>query len=251
MIVALDRIEEGPEFYAEDRRLLAAAAVSAATAVSTIASATEERLRHSLRTAERERAHWARELHDGILQGLGSRRLLLSSALKKGGPELQSAVRETLEAIARDIDELRALITELRPATLDQLGLHAALEDLVDRIAAANHIELKIDLDVSADGLDADLETAIYRLAQEALTNVVKHSQADAATLQVTSSEEQVDLLISDDGIGFDPEEQHDGFGVVGMRERVELAGGQLEIESKPGAGTRVRASIPLLLSAS
>lgn len=249
-IVALDRLEEGPDFYAEDRRLLTAAAVSAATAVSTIELATEERLRQSLKIAERERAHWARELHDGVLQGLGSRRLLLSSALKKGGSELESAVRASLEAIARDIDELRTLITELRPATLDQLGLTAALEDLAGRISAANDIDLTVDLAVGTDALDPELETVVYRLAQEALTNVVKHSQARKATLRVSASPEEVDLLVSDDGVGFEPEDQYEGFGVAGMRERVELAGGELEIESKPGSGSRVTASIPLTVSA-
>src|SRR5258708_6636930 len=89
-IVALDRLEEGPDFYAEDERLLTAAAASAATAVATVQSVTEERLRQSMRTTERERARWARELHDSVLQGLGSRRVLLSSALERGagpGPE--------------------------------------------------------------------------------------------------------------------------------------------------------------------
>lgn len=250
-IIALDRIEEGPEFYAEDQRLLTAAAVSAATAVSTIESATEERLQANLRTAERERSRWARELHDGLLQNLVSQQLQLSSALKKGGgPALMSAVRSVLEEIVRDIEEVRTLITELRPATLDQIGLTAALEDLVERISAGGEIELRAELDLSSEALDPELETAVYRLAQEALTNVVKHSQAASGRLQVNCSEERVDLIVSDDGIGFEPDARHEGFGVVGMRERVELAGGQLEIESERGAGSRVTASFPLKVSA-
>jgi signal transduction histidine kinase len=249
-LVAFDRIEEGPEFFAEDRRLLGAAAASAATAVSTIESVTEERLRHSLITAERERGHWARELHDGVLQSLGARRLLLASALKKGGVGLGQAVRTTLEAIDGDIEELRALITELRPATLDQLGLTAALEDLGHRIGGGNDVQVEVELQGALDHLGPEVETVVYRLAQEALTNVAKHSRATHAELDVSAGPERVELTVADDGIGFDPEDEHEGFGVAGMRERVELAGGELEIESEQGAGSRVTASIPLVVSA-
>jgi signal transduction histidine kinase len=249
-IVALDRIEEGPEFYAEDRRLLTAAAASAATAVSTIEMVTEERLRHSLVTAERERAHWARELHDGVLQSLGARRLLLASALKKGGGELQQVVRSTLEAIDSDIEELRTLIAELRPATLDQLGLRAALEDLGHRIEGGADVEVAVRLGEGLDRLGAELETVVYRLAQEALTNVAKHSSAAHARLEVGFTSEQVTLSVSDDGVGFDPEAEHEGFGLAGMRERVDLAGGELAIESAAGSGSRLTTSIPLALNA-
>jgi signal transduction histidine kinase len=245
-IVAFDRLEEGPDFYAEDERLLVAASASAATAVATVQSVNEERLRHSMRTAERERASWARELHDSILQGLGSRRLLLSSALKRGdGPQLAEAVAEAVEQIGRDIEELRALISELRPATLDQLGLRAALEDLAEHVVGGAGIELSIDLSFEAEDLGSELEIAVYRLVQEALTNVVKHSGAGSVTLQLAQCEGRLDVLVSDDGRGFDPDAERGGFGLVGMRERVELAGGQLQIESKPGSGTRMTASIP------
>lgn len=246
-IVALDRLEEGPDFYPEDERLLTGAAASAATALATVQSVTEERLRQSMKTAERERAHWARELHDSILQGLASRRVLLSAALKSGdAPRLESAVEESLAEMARDIEELRALITELRPATLDQLGLVAALQDLAERVAASTGIDLVTDLEVDAERIDPELETAVYRLAQEALTNVAKHSGAGNAMLHVRRGGDRIDLLVSDDGAGFDPAAASDSFGLAGMRERVELAGGELLIESKPGVGTRVMASVPL-----
>ncbi len=245
-IIALDRIEEGPDFYAEDERLLIAAAASAASAVATVISATEERLRLSLTAAERERARWARELHDSILQGLASRRVLLSSELKRGaGPGLEAAVAEALEDMGRDIDELRSLITELRPATLDQLGLLAALEDLVERFGHGAEIEVAADLSIGSERLDPELETAVYRLVQESLTNVAKHAGASGVTLRVSSGEGRLDVLISDDGRGFDPMAKRGGFGLAGMRERVELAGGEFQVESKPGAGTRVMASVP------
>jgi signal transduction histidine kinase len=246
-IVALDRLEEGPAFYAEDERLLTAAAASAATAVATVQSVTEGRLRQSLRTTERERARWARELHDSVLQGLGSRRVALSSALKRGdAPALEAAVAQALEEMGHDIDELRGLITELRPATLDQLGLRAALEDLAERFEHSAGIEVSADLSLGAERLDPELETAVYRLVQESLNNVAKHAEAAGVTLQVTAGDVRVDVLVSDDGQGFDQTAERSGFGLAGMRERVELTGGELQIESKPGVGTRVMASVPL-----
>lgn len=246
-IVALDRLEEGPEFYPEDERLLYAAAASAATAVATVQSVTEERLRQSLKATERERAHWARELHDTILQGLGSRRVSLSSALKSGDPErLARTVEEALAEMARDVDELRALISELRPATLDQLGLAAALEDLAERFGHGGAVELDVALEVESGRLDEELETVVYRLVQEALNNIAKHSGAGRAQLQVRGGEDRIAVTVADDGVGFDPTADTPGFGIAGMRERVELAGGELRIESTEGRGTRVLASVPL-----
>ena len=246
-IVALDRAEEGPEFYPEDERLLNAAAASAATALATVLSVTEERLRQSLMATERERARWARELHDSILQGLGSRRVALSSALKSGDvARLTDAVEEAIGDISRDVEELRALISELRPATLDQLGLTAALEDLVERFEHATEVDFDADLEVEAERVDSELETVVYRLVQEALNNVVKHSGAGRARLQVRSDEARLAVLVSDDGKGFDPTDDTSGFGLAGMRERIELVGGELQIESREGAGTRILASVPL-----
>ncbi|HET6570241.1 MAG TPA: GAF domain-containing protein [Solirubrobacterales bacterium] len=246
-ILALDRLEEGPDFYPEDKRLLDAGAASAATAVATVQSVTEERLRQSLKATERERARWARELHDSTLQGLGSRRVALSSALKSGDlARLTNAVEEAIGDIARDVEELRALISELRPATLDQLGLTAALEDLVGRVEHGTEIGFEADLEVDSGRLDSELETVVYRLVQEALNNVAKHSGAARAHLQVRSREDSLAVLVSDDGSGFDPTADTDGFGLAGMRERIELAGGKLQIESGKGAGTRILASLPL-----
>ena len=246
-LVALDRVEEGPVFYPEDERLLTAAAASAATAVATVQSVTEERLRQNLQAAERERARWARDLHDSILQGLGSRRVMLSSALRsEDAGRLTAAVEEALGGIVRDIDELRALISELRPATLDQLGLVAALEDLTDRVGHEAGLALEVDLDIAAGRLDTELETVVYRLAQEALNNVVKHAGAGRVQLQIRATEKTLVLLVADDGDGFDLNESHGGFGLSGMRERVALAGGELQIVSSRGNGTRVMASVPL-----
>lgn len=243
-IVALDGVSG---FQAEDERLLSAAAVSAAIAVATVQSVAEDRRRQSMRTAERERARWARELHDSILQGLASRRVMLSAALKTGeSPRLQEAAAEAIADITRDVEELRALITDLRPAALDQLGLVAALEDLGARIGHVAQIELTTELAIGEERLDPELETAIYRLAQEAINNVAKHADVTRATLSVRRTGDRIELRVADEGDGFDPAAGSDGFGLVGMRERVELAGGELRVESAPGQGTRVTASIPL-----
>jgi signal transduction histidine kinase len=134
----------------------------------------------------------------------------------------------------------------LRPATLDQLGLRAALEDLAERVSNGAGIELTTDLSIASERLDPELETVVYRLVQEALTNIAKHADAAGVTLQVTQAEGRLDVLVSDDGSGFDPDAERTGFGLTGMRERVELVGGQLQIESKPGSGTRVGAMVPL-----
>jgi len=246
-IVALDRLEEGPDFYPEDERMLTAAAASAATAVATVQSVTEERLRQTMLTAERERARWARELHDSVLQGIGSRLVMLSGALKSGDPErLGAAVEQALGDMAGDIDDLRVLITELRPATLDQLGLRAALEDLAERVGQGEEIEVVTELQVEAERLEPELETVVYRLVQEALNNVAKHAGATAVRLEVCSEADRLDVLVADDGCGFDPASERAGFGLAGMRERIELVGGELQIESQPASGTRVMASVPL-----
>ncbi|HXV05632.1 MAG TPA: ATP-binding protein, partial [Solirubrobacterales bacterium] len=122
----------------------------------------------------------------------------------------------------------------------------AALHDLAERVSGAAGIELEMHLSVGADRLDPELETAVYRLVQEALNNVAKHAGAGGVTLRVAEGDSRLDVVVADDGRGFDPAADHSGFGVAGMRERVELVGGELDIESVPGAGTRVMAAIPL-----
>ena len=243
----------GGDFDAADEEATTILADWAAMAIFNIrlyGQSEEERLRQNLMAAERERARWARELHDTVLQGMGARRLLLTSVLKSGDPEgLKSAVEESLRDVGRDIDELRRLITELRPATLDQLGLVAALEDLVERVRHSAGIELGTDLRIDAEHLDPELETVVYRLVQESLTNVAKHASASSAEVRIRSGQGRLEVLVADDGRGFDPTREYSGFGLTGMRERAELAGGELRIESKPGAGARVMASLPLASS--
>ena len=250
VLVAVDHLEQGT-FTPEHQRLLEGFAVSAAAAVATAQSAADERRRQRLAAAEAERARWARELHDETLQALGSLRLLLSAAARSSDPEAHKrATGQALNQLETDIATLRGLITELRPAALDQLGLEPALLALVDRFCVGG-LDVDVDVDVAfeagreADRLEPELETGIYRIVQEALTNAVKHGQAQRAAVELVERDHSLRVSVRDDGTGFEPAAATDGFGLVGMRERVELLGGELTIESAPGSGTRIAVSLP------
>jgi signal transduction histidine kinase len=246
MLVAFDRIGSEQEFGAEQEKLLLAFAASAATAVATAQTVEHQRLRESMASAEQERRRWARELHDETLQGLAGFQVLLSSALRRDGAALEQAVRTAVEQIGTEIEKLRMLITELRPAALDELGLQPAIESLASRVAAVEGLEVETEVSLGAEDerLPGDLETTVYRLVQEALTNVVKHAAASRVAIEIVASEHQVELTVRDDGAGFDPEAPREGFGITGMRERVGLSNGTLEVASIPGEGTAVVATL-------
>jgi signal transduction histidine kinase len=226
-------------------------AASAATAVALAQSVQSDRLRTSLAAADAERRHWARELHDETLQSLGGLRVLLSAALR--GEDLQraqTAMRQAVEQIEHEIANLRAIITELRPAALDELGLRTAIEALLDSHREQSGFQIEAELTLpgpsaGAERLDHDLETAVYRMVQEALTNVAKHARAGHVRVVVGVSEGELLLEIGDDGVGFDAQGSSEGFGVVGMKERAALAGGTLSVDSGE-RGTLVRARLPV-----
>jgi signal transduction histidine kinase len=251
VLVAVDQLQTG-RFSAEQQHLLEALAVSAAAAVATAQSAADERRLQSLAAAEAERTRWARELHDDTLQGLGILRLTLAAAQRDGHPEaLGTAVRQALEQLGSDIANLRGLITDLRPAALDQLGIEAAVMALVDR-ARRSGLAVDVSMDLAYEQGRAstrhipDLETAIYRIIQEALTNATKHGQAKRAVVEIHEDERNVGVVVRDDGQGFNPVDKSAGFGLPGMRERAELLGGALSIESAVGNGTVVSVVLPV-----
>ena len=248
VVVAMDRLIQGPRFGPEDEDLLSAFAASAATAVRTARSVADERLRDAIHAAEQERGRWARELHDETLQGLGGLQALLSSVLGSGDSgRLEHAVREAVEHIRTEISNLRSLITELRPAALDDLGLVPALESLAERTRTIQGLELDLEVDVGDGGrLPPEVESTVYRVVQEALTNVGKHAAATKVRVNVRRNGDGLSVEVTDDGRGYDTDAQSAGFGVPGMRERVELLGGSHSIESSEGEGTTVRAHIPL-----
>jgi signal transduction histidine kinase len=252
VLLAVDRLESGPSFSAEDERLLESFATSAATAVATAQSVVVERQRQRVAASEAERHRWARELHDDTLQSLSALRFGLSAARRSGREGgLEQAVAQAIEQIEESIANLRALITDLRPAALDELGIQAAIEALTDRNARYG-----LDVDVSIEPayeqggepqrLSSELESALYRLTQEALTNAVKHGKASRAVIEVREQAGEVHLLVRDNGGGFDPKAKSEGFGLLGMHERVALLGGELEVESSPDGGTTIRAQLPV-----
>jgi signal transduction histidine kinase len=252
VLVAIDRLQEGPSFGFDDERLLEAFASSAAVAVATAQSVATERQRQRLEAAEAERRHWARELHDETLQSLSALRIGLSGAARSEEEgALGRAVAQGVDQLEEAIADLRALITDLRPAALDELGVHAALEGLVARserhgIEIDINVELAFELGRAETRHVPEIETAIYRIVQEALTNAVKHGNARRAVVEVREDAATVVLSVRDNGAGFDPSHERNGFGLIGMGERVELLGGDLAIESEPGRGATVRVSLPV-----
>jgi signal transduction histidine kinase len=245
VLAAFDHGKEGGTFSPADEQLLHTFASSAAIGVVIHRSVEADRLRAAITAADAERARWARELHDQTLQALGGLRVLLGSAQRRN-PTIadEPAIAQAIEDLELETDNLRAIITDLRPSLLDDLGLGPAIEALLERRRTAG---LDIVAEVSlgnSEAVDPERETTIYRLLQEALTNVAKHAHAASAHVVVRVTETDALVEVQDDGVGFDTEAQTAGFGLAGMRERVYLAGGRLELESGPG-GTRVRAHLP------
>ena len=252
VLVAIDRLSDGPGFSAEDERLLQSFAASAATAVATAQSVTAERHRQRLAAAESERQRWARELHDDTLQSLSALRIGLAGARRAGEHEkLDGAVGQAVGQLEDAIANLRALITDLRPAALDELGVRAAIEALVERATRGGlQVDLSIELgehDASGvERLSSEHEIALYRIVQEALTNAVKHGHAGRAVVEVAAEPGCLRLLVRDDGKGFDTSERTSGFGLLGMQERVALLDGEISVSSSPGKGTTVTGRIPI-----
>jgi signal transduction histidine kinase len=249
VLYAFDRDGEDA-FTDEDEQLLTSFSASAATAVATAQTIQADRLRGSMEAAEAERKRWARELHDETLQALGGLKILASSARRHPDPAVvESALNQLVEGIDVEIENMHSIITSLRPAALDDLGLRPAIEALAEhhRIAEGLEIEVHLELSdptVSEQRLVPELEVTIYRLVQEALTNIVKHSRASMVNVTVSASDGRVVVRIVDDGDGFDATNVTGGFGLTGMRERVGLAGGELEL--RPSAsGTTVAAVLP------
>jgi signal transduction histidine kinase len=255
VVVALDRIGDPGRFDDEDQRMLEAFAASAAIGVATARSMAEERLQNTIDAAEQERSRWARELHDETLQALAVLRMRLSSALREEAPEeLEKTGQAAVEQIDDEIVKLRRLITELRPASLDTIGLEAALQALAEQHQhATRSMEVDCDFELPREEEQRPtpvLETAVYRLVQEALNNVSKHSMAHRADVTVRALRGSIEIEVRDDGVGFEPNLVREGFGLVGMRERAALLGGTLDVVSTRGSGTRIRAEIPLLTRA-
>jgi signal transduction histidine kinase len=266
LVIAL-RTEGG--FRGPDQQALSAFASSVAQRLAAERSVEIERLRYGIEARERERTRWAREIHDESIQGIGALRLQLANARDLDDREsLKQAVDIVLDGLGNEIDGLRHLITELRPAALDDLGLAAALEALARRAQAIDGLEVETQIELgqeagapgNGDGsaetrrLDPELESTIYRIVQEALTNVSRHAQATRAVVRVAERDGVLRASVTDDGRGLPDtgalgprgDGLEGGFGMGGMRERAELIGGELEFAPAPGQGTTVNLTVPL-----
>ena len=250
VLVALDRRESGPDFTRHDQRLLEWFAASAATGLVTALVVSAERERARLAAAEQERGRWARELHEGTLQRLAGLRLELAGARGAGNlGALDKAVAIALDELRSEIAILRSLSFELRPAALDELGIESAIVALAD-LAEQSGVAVDLQVDLAYERgrhtvrHTAEFETAIYRIIQEALSNVQEHSRATHAKVTVSENENTVELIIEDDGVGFEPADVVEGFGFAGLRDRVDLLDGALRIDSAPEHGTTVQVAL-------
>ncbi|HET7455562.1 MAG TPA: GAF domain-containing sensor histidine kinase [Solirubrobacterales bacterium] len=249
LLVALDRLAGGVEFDQEDERLLQSFASSAATAVATAQTVESDRLRQQVESAERERERWARELHDDTLQNLAAIRIQLATALASGGERrearIESAAEEAIAHLESQINDLNRLINDLRPAALERLGLAGALQALAEESAARSGVEVEAKIEL-AEERSGEEDRVVYRLVQESLTNVAKHANASSVELSAEEADGTIRIVVRDDGDGFDTASSTAGRGLRGMRERIELLGGEIAVASTPGSGTEITARVPL-----
>jgi two-component system sensor histidine kinase UhpB len=197
-----------------------------------------------LAAQEEERLRIARELHDEIGQTLTAVALRAEHSSARAEPR-SAELAALAEMIQESLEQVRRISRELRPEALDELGLRGALIALCSRVAEQSRMHVDRDLQGTLPELQPEVELAIYRIAQEALTNAVRHSQAKQVTLSLLSELGQLTLSVQDDGLGLS-DDAVEGTGVTGMRERAMLIGAELDVESTPGGGVTVRLRLPL-----
>lgn len=213
--------------------------------------------RQLITAVEAERRHLARELHDEIGQVLTAVKINLQGLKNACEPAAGQRLDESIGIVGEAIQQVRSLSLDLRPPMLDDFGLAPALRWFVDRHQNTCGCDLNLVTRCPGTRLSAELESAVYRLVQEAITNVVRHSRARHAVIEVGQGDRELSVAIGDDGVGFDVAAARDraahgsSVGLLGMQERVELLGGRFELESTPGKGTTVKArfwleSVPL-----
>jgi signal transduction histidine kinase len=199
---------------------------------------------------EEERQRIARELHDGVgpdLASLNIRLLTVRKLLQREGHPVAGEIEELAEQVQASIRDIRRLIHDLRPVALDELGLAPALREHLARCRQEHDLAIEFVADVG-ERLPAAVESALFRIVQEAVNNVLRHAQAQHVSVTLTRDAEQVKLRVADDGQGFDTQIPRTGrhVGLWSMRERVEQLGGQFEVQSVPGQGTTVTTVVPL-----
>ncbi|HET8861857.1 MAG TPA: sensor histidine kinase [Solirubrobacterales bacterium] len=197
----------------------------------------------TLRAQEEERARVARDLHDEVNQSLTGLLLRLEAVREAAPPELEPQLAETRALANQAMRELLSLARQLRPTALDDLGLAAAIGGQVEQLRSPGR-EAELTTEGDFSDLDDDVQLVVYRVAQEALTNAARHSDAQRIAVSLRRARRGVELEVGDDGRGFAFEQSERGLGIGGMRERALLVGAELTIESRPGDGTTVRLSI-------
>jgi two-component system sensor histidine kinase UhpB len=209
----------------------------------------DERRRASsaaLTAQEEERARVARDLHDEVNQSLTGLLLRLEAARAKAPPELAGELAETRVLATQAMEELLTLTRQLRPTALDDLGLKAALAGHVSELGKQTGVATSFEADGELGVVPGDVQLVVYRVAQEALANAFRHSGAENVQVRVRRDDGTVELSVSDDGRGFTFDQASQGLGLAGMRERALLVNGDLQVESRPNIGTRVRLRVPI-----
>jgi signal transduction histidine kinase len=242
--------KEGPDarFSHDDFRLAETFATRAAVAVELSQRVARDAVRRVVQAQELERQRLARELHDETGQALTSI-LLGLKPLEDALAEhpARAALAELREHVVSALQNVRRLAVELRPAVLDDFGLVPALERLTDAFADQPDIRVDFHSALGDRRLPSEVETTLYRVVQESLTNIVKHANAHNVSVSLARRGSTVAAVIEDDGAGFDERAvRDDGVGLLGMRERLSFVDGRLEIESRPGSGTTVVAEVPV-----
>jgi len=246
VIAVHDKLGDDPRFTDDDLRLAEGFAIRASAAVELSERVQRDSLRRVVEAQELERRRLARELHDETGQALTSILLGLKSLEDaKSDEQREQAAADLRGLVVSTLQDVRRLAVELRPTALDDFGLLPALERLAQTFTEQVGIDTDVEASLGETRLPPEVETALYRLVQEALTNVVKHSHARHVSISLVRRAGSVSAVIEDDGVGF-AEPSKDGLGLIGMRERVGLLDGRLEIESRPDHGTTIVAEVPL-----
>jgi len=248
VLAAHDKLGADVRFTDTDLRLAETFATRAALAVDLSERIAQDSLRRVVEAQEVERRRLARELHDETGQALTSILLGLRALEERtADPASRAATEELRELVVSTLQDVRRLAVELRPSALDDFGLVAALKRLTASFAEQTGISVDFQTALADERLPEEVETALYRIVQESLTNVVKHARARRVSILLARKDGAVKAVVEDDGQGFDPAAQTGyGYGLVGMRERLALLGGRLEVESGADAGTTIAAEVPV-----
>ncbi len=247
VVAVHDKMGHDARFSEEDLRLVETFGNRAATAVDMSERVERDALRRAMDAQELERRRLARELHDETGQALTSLLLGLRAVEEADDDERRERLAAVRELAVATLQDVRRLAVELRPKALDDFGLVPALERLVATYTEQTGIRVDLEQTLGGRRLPPETETTLYRITQEALTNVVKHAHATRVSIVLTRKDASVTAVIEDDGRGFDPGNTREGgYGLLGMRERVELIGGRLDVEAN-GAGTAVVAEVPVI----